>query len=81
MYSVRLQDLQVLRFSWWQYKPRKEVGPREYFTKKFMKFSRGPETRNLGPEFPLNRGCTVAKQFFPKTQYQSILEPDFGCNL
>ena len=66
---MRLQDLQAKRFSWWQYKLQREAGPWEYFTKKFMKFSRGQETRNLGPEFPLNRGCTVAKQFFPKPQY------------
>ena len=68
MYSVRLQDLQVLRFSWWQYKPRKEVGPREYFTKKFMKFSRSPD----GDPKPRSRVLTGPRLYTRQTNWTNL---------
>ena len=60
MLTVRPQDLQVQRYSWRQYKPQRES--REYFTERSVKYSRLPETRNLGSESPLVQGCTVATQ-------------------
>ena len=72
MLNVRPQDLQVQRYSWRQYKPQRES--REYFTEKSVKYSRSPETRNLGSESPLVQGCTVATQISSFKIYHEFFE-------